>query len=97
MKGRQTLSTLSQRLAGIIILCRKKQGLTQAALAEKAGISRSHLQVIESGKANPRLTTMARLSIGLNVEILVRLFPPGHKKAKRTEVTPQEIERHVAE
>lgn len=42
-------------------------GLSQAALAEKAGMERAHLTRIEGGKKAPRFDTMLRLATALGV------------------------------
>ncbi|MHA1431033.1 MAG: helix-turn-helix domain-containing protein, partial [Candidatus Freyarchaeota archaeon] len=40
---------------------RKKVGLTQTELAEKAGVSQSLIARIESGSVDPRLSTLQRI------------------------------------
>lgn len=46
---------------------RRKRGLSQAALAIKAGVSR--VAMIEAGKDNPSLSTLQSLADALNVSI----------------------------
>lgn len=58
---------------------RARRGLTQEALAFRAGISKNHVQLIESGRAsgrrntlrpaNPGLSTLHALSLALEVDI----------------------------
>lgn len=53
------------------MLKRKKLGMTQQKLAELAGVSLPTVQNIESGKANPSLEVLNKISsvIGLSVEL----------------------------
>lgn len=48
---------------------RKAAGLTQAALAHKAGIRTSTVCNIENGKINPRLSTVKALADALGVDV----------------------------
>jgi len=49
---------------------RKEKGLTQEALAQKAGISFHTLVKIEGGKIkNPRIDTVMKLAKALNVSV----------------------------
>lgn len=48
---------------------RKAAGLSQAALAQKAGIRAATLSDIEGGKIDPRLSTMKALAGALGVDI----------------------------
>ena len=44
---------------------RREEGLTQAALAERAGLSTGYISLIEQGHANPRLETLSVLAEAL--------------------------------
>lgn len=46
---------------------RIRAGLTDRALAELSGISKTQINQIEDGKANPTLRTMCSLSLALDV------------------------------
>jgi transcriptional regulator with XRE-family HTH domain len=52
---------------------RKKRGLTQAGLAERAGITESELAEIESGKEEGRIGVLRALAetLGMTVDELV--------------------------
>ena len=50
-----------------LYLWRIFRGLSQEALAKKAGIPRPNLSAIESGKREPALTTLRMLSLALEV------------------------------
>ena len=49
---------------------RRKQGLTQTALAKKAGITREYLSRLEKGVQDPTLGTMTKLAKALKVTVV---------------------------
>ena len=56
---------------------RAELGLTQAELAQKAGINRSHLASIESGsQPNTSIKTVEKLAMALKIDPLTLLKPP---------------------
>ncbi len=46
---------------------RKKKGMSQEVLAQRAGISRSFLCEIERGRKSPSLATLERLAAALDI------------------------------
>lgn len=48
---------------------RHDRGMTQEALAEKAGISRVFVARLETGKQDPTLTTLKNLAKALKVKV----------------------------
>lgn len=44
---------------------RTEKNWTQAMLADRAAISRRHLQMIESGRGNPSLQVMTKIALAL--------------------------------
>jgi len=52
---------------------RKRAGLTQLELAEKANLSLKHLGEIERGRGNPTLESLHNLSVALDIS-LMKLF-----------------------
>lgn len=48
---------------------RTRLGMTQADLAEKSNVYRSHLAGIETGSANPSVKTLEKLAIALEVTV----------------------------
>lgn len=48
---------------------RKTQGLTQVALAARAGLCQSWISRLERKAENPSIATLQRLATGLRVEI----------------------------
>jgi transcriptional regulator with XRE-family HTH domain len=63
------MSDLARQLGKRIYLFRKENGLTQAALAEKAKISNEFMSGIERGAKPPSLLTLERLAMVLKVEV----------------------------
>ena len=47
---------------------RVERGMSQAELARRAGVTPSHVSLVESGKRQPSLGTLTRLSEALRVE-----------------------------
>lgn len=67
-KRQQTLDRIGQR----ILTLRKLQGMTQDELATRAGIQRTHLGRIESGKYNVAFTTIQAIAeaLGMTVDMI---------------------------
>jgi len=49
---------------------RKKEGLSQAALAEKAGTAPNYIALIEVGKNFPSLQMLEKIAYALNIDAL---------------------------
>lgn len=70
--GNRTRSALQeqavQHLCRVLRSARETRGLTQAQIAESAGMTRNHYQLLEAGRsatgdlANPRLSTICALA-----------------------------------
>ena len=60
---------------------RKKRGLSQEALADKAGLDRAHLGRIERGERNVSLLNLVRIANGLSVppSLILRYIEAGGK------------------
>jgi len=69
---------LNQRIAGRVRELRTSRGLSLDSLAERSGVSRSMISLIERGESSPTAVLLERLAIGLSVP-LASLFdaPPG--------------------
>lgn len=61
--------TLGSRMAMKLKQLRKRRGLTQEKLAEKAGISRVYLARLETARQDPTLSTLEKLARALKVKI----------------------------
>ena len=57
----------SQRLTALIRTLRKERGLSQEALAERAGLHRNSISLIERGESQPTVDTLFRLADGLGI------------------------------
>ncbi len=53
-----------------IEMARKAAGLSQEALAERAGLSRMTVQRTESGQIDPRLSTLLEMARALGLELM---------------------------
>lgn len=62
-------SDIHAHLAGRLGRLRAERGLTLDALAERAGVSRSMISLIERGKSSPTAAVLDRLAAGLGVTL----------------------------
>lgn len=77
------MDNLSMYLGSNVVVLRKKQGLSQSQLAQKANIPRSTLTYIESGEGNPSLSNLVKVSNALQVSVEELLSKP-HESTKLT-------------
>lgn len=63
------LDVYSGHLGANVAGLRKKNGMTQAALAKKAGTTRASITLFESGSANPTLEQLLKVATALNVSV----------------------------
>ena len=59
-----------------MIEARKSAGLTQKQLAERTGIAQSDISKLETGNANPSLTTLRRLATGMGKQLKIEFVTP---------------------
>lgn len=57
----------SQRLALLIKTLRKQRGISQEALAERAGLHRNFISLLERNASQPTVDTLFRLADALGV------------------------------
>ena len=62
---------------------RLKMGLTQAQLADAAGLLQQYVSLVESGKQNVTLTTAKALAKVVNKDVRMLLTPPGTRTFRR--------------
>ena len=60
---------MTSRLAKRLKELRAKRGLTQAALAKRAGVTLSYIGRLEIGRHDPQLSTLKKLAKALKVPI----------------------------
>ena len=73
---------LSHGLLARLADARKAANLTQAELAERAGLSRMTVQRLESGSLDPRLSTLQELVRVLNMELHAVQAEPAEPAAE---------------
>lgn len=67
---------LEYQVAGQMLKARSRAGLTQDAVAERMGTTKSAISRLESaGKHAPSLATLKRYAIAVGCELHVRLVP----------------------
>ena len=73
--GKEVLVSFGRQVAAE----RRKIGLSQEALAARAGIHRTYVGAVESGERNISLLNIHKLADALGVDpgVLVRLAPSG--------------------
>lgn len=79
MQPNRTLRALANRIREL----RDHKGISQEELAHRAGLSRTGMGFLETGKRWPRLDTLMKVADGLNVtvDVLLRgLHKPSRKR-----------------
>jgi transcriptional regulator with XRE-family HTH domain len=71
---------------------RLEKGLTQARLAERAGIGQGALSNIEKGRRDFTVSTLVRLCSALGVPVQ-KVFESGPRSPKRRWITRERVER----
>jgi len=61
-----------------MIDARKRRNMTQKELAEHTGIDQSDISKIETGNANPALSTLKRLADGMDTILKLEFIPKQH-------------------
>jgi transcriptional regulator with XRE-family HTH domain len=56
---------------------RREKGLTQEQVATRSGFSRQYLSALERGRKNPRVTTLYKLALSLEVSHVELLRLPA--------------------
>ena len=78
MQPNRTLRALASRIKEL----RDQKGISQEELAHRAGLSRTGMGFLETGKRWPRLDTLMKVADGLNIT-LDELFKGLHKPSRR--------------
>lgn len=74
---RPSTSALRRRVAANMRRLRREQGLTLAALAERADLHLRHVQRIEAAGANLTIGTLAKLATALGIDVTTLLERPS--------------------
>lgn len=75
-----------------LIALRKAQGLSQKGLAERTGLSQQHVSAIESGRIDPRISTLEAIAHALGAQITVRAEAAPAHLLTAAEEDPQIVE-----
>jgi transcriptional regulator with XRE-family HTH domain len=78
MQPNRTLRALANRIKEL----RDRKGISQEELAHRAGLSRTGMGFLETGKRWPRLDTLMKVADGLNITV-DELLKGLHKAGKR--------------
>jgi len=79
MQPNRTLRALANRIKEL----RELKGISKEELAHRAGLSRTGMGFLETGKRWPRLDTLMKVAQGLNVtvdELLKGLHKPSRRR-----------------
>jgi transcriptional regulator with XRE-family HTH domain len=79
MQPNRTLRALANRIKEL----RDRKGISQEELAHRAGLSRTGMGFLETGKRWPRLDTLMKVADGLNIpldELLKGLQKPSRRR-----------------
>lgn len=68
-------SEVEYSLTRSLVEARKKCHMTQKELAEKTGINQADISKIETGNANPALSTLTRLAEGMDMVLQLEFIP----------------------
>ena len=69
------MAEFSKYLGESIYRNRKRQKMTQAELAEKAGVTEQTIRKIEHGEGNPQLDVLCALITALNIDPMEIVYP----------------------
>jgi len=78
MQPNRTLRALANRIKEL----RDQKGISQEELAHRAGLSRTGMGFVETGKRWPRLDTLMKVAQGLNITV-DELLKGLHKPIRR--------------
>ena len=67
------MSPTPQQIGMRLKKARKKKGMSQTALATKAGISREYVRKLEAGRSDPTVGMLQRLAKALRVPVTALL------------------------
>ena len=74
-KKERDSSEVERELIKSLIEARNRGHITQKQLSELTGIAQSDISQIETGNANPTISTLNRLAEGLNTKLKITFVP----------------------
>ena len=87
----ETPSDLDRRIAQRVRELRAARGLTLEQLAERSGVSRSMISVVERGESSPTAALLDKLAAGLGITLNALFEPP------RDQSPPSPVARRAAQ
>jgi transcriptional regulator with XRE-family HTH domain len=85
------LLELQELIAKNLRLLRDKQGMSQETLADRAGLHRTQLSVIERGRRNISLNTLISLAAALGVTEIELLMETGEEPKPAQRGRPRRV------
>src|ERR1700722_4226868 len=76
LDGVSMIQDIAERVRGL----RSAQGLSLEALADRSGVSRSMISVIERGESSPTAVVLAKLAAGLSGSMASLFEPPQRER-----------------
>src|SRR5262245_29517080 len=70
---------LNERIAARVRALRAEHAMSLDALAERSGVSRSMISLIERGETSPTAVLLEKLAAGLNVTLAALFEPPASR------------------
>lgn len=72
-----TEASVNQRIAARVRQLRTERGMSLDALAERSGVSRSMISLIERGETSPTAVLLEKLAAGLHITLAALFEPPA--------------------
>ncbi|WP_341313506.1 helix-turn-helix transcriptional regulator [Paraburkholderia sp. IMGN_8] len=91
------LLELQGLIAKNLRLLRDKRGMSQETLADRAGLHRTQLSVIERGRRNMKLETLISLAAALDVTEIELLTDSGEEPKEPNRGRPRKVVRPADE
>lgn len=73
MDNNEIAVKVKENLAASFIRCRKMQNMTQQELANRSGVARPNIARFESGKYNPTVDFLVKISGALGKKLIIEL------------------------
>src|ERR671930_518708 len=81
MMPRMSEAGINERIAARVRQLRAERAISLDILAERSGVSRSMISLIERGETSPTAVLLEKLAAGLNVTLATLFEPPADKAA----------------
>lgn len=98
LRPRATANTLAAVIGTRISQRRAQRGMTAAELARRADLSKATLSALESGSANPTISTLDALAVALRIplsDLLAEVPEPGPLHIRATQTEQGQVQREL--